>query len=96
MKKILLILILFSAGTLLTMQSCSKSNYFDATVVQEVNAGDCEWMLFIDGLYYYPQGLRGQDLVDGKVITIQYSVSAVPYKCESGIEHPVASITKFL
>lgn len=96
MKKILLLLILFSAGTLVTMESCSKSAYFDATVVQDANGGDCEWMLNIDGSVYYPQGLRGQDLVDGKVITIQYTISAIPYKCESGIERPVASITKFL
>ena len=96
MKKILLLLILFSAGTLLTMESCSKSSYYNATVVQFSGDGDCEWMLYIDGLYYSPRGLRGQDLVDGKVITIQYTVSAVPYACESGKEHPVASITKFL
>ena len=96
MKKILLLLILLSAGTLVTMESCSKSAYFDATVVQNTNAGDCEWMLNIDGLIYYPQGLAGGDYVDGKVITIQYTVSAVPYKCESGIEHPIANITRYL
>lgn len=96
MKKLLLLLILLGAGTLVTMESCSKSSYFDATVVQDSGAGNCEWMLYIDNLYYYPQGLRGQDLVDGKVITIQYTVSAIPQKCDNGTEHPVASITKFL
>lgn len=96
MKKILILLMLFSAGTLVTMEGCKKRTYFDATVVQDTDADSCEWMLYIDGLTYFPQGLRGQDLVDGKVITIQFTVSAVPYKCESGAEYPVASVTKFL
>ena len=93
-KALVLLLLVFSASTLLTLDSCSKSAYFDAYV--KADPGGCEWLLTIDGNDFVPVGLRDGDLYDGAKVTIQYTISAVPYKCVDNKEYPVASITKFL
>jgi len=89
---------LLSGATFLTMESCSKSTYTDATVYADgdgVTTG-CGWLINIDGDVFIPVGLRDQDEVDGKVISIQYSISQIPGECVDGSSHPVATITKFL
>lgn len=98
MKKVMILLMLFSAGAFLTMESCNKSTYTDATVVADgdgITEG-CGWLIYIDGLYYIPVGLRNDDYVDGKIITIQYTVSQIPQDCVDGTQHLVANINKFL
>jgi hypothetical protein len=98
MKKVLILLMLLSGGAFLSLESCNKSTYTDATVVADgdgVTEG-CGWLIYIDGLYYIPVGLRNEDYVDGKIITIQYTVSQIPQQCVDGAEHLVANITRFL
>ena len=98
MKKILLVVLLFGAASLITFESCSKSTYVDATVVKDGDGitDGCGWLLSIGGSLFYHEGLREDCKVDGKVITIQYTVSVVPYKCVNNKEYPIAAISKYL
>ncbi len=85
-------------GTLISLDSCSKSAFVDATVVQDgdgITTG-CGWLLNIGGEMFYPEGLREDLRVDGLVITIQYTVSVAPEKCVDNIEYPIAAISKYL
>ena len=98
MKKILILIVLISGAAFLSMESCSKSNYTDEFVIEDgdgVTTG-CGWLLNINGEVFIPVGLRNEDLVNGKVITIQYSISQVPQQCVDGSTYPVATITRFL
>ena len=98
MKKLLIILLLFAAGSLTGLESCSKSAFFDAVVIADGNADvdGCGWLLSIDGKIFFPVGLREDLKYDGARTTIQYTVSAAPFKCVNNIEYPVASITRYL
>ena len=89
---------LLSGASLITMESCKKSNYYDAIVIADGDAAidGCGWLLNIGGVVYYPIGLRDGDKVNGKTISIQFTVSALPFKCVNNLEYPVASITRFL
>ena len=98
MKRILILFMLVSAGALISLESCTKSNYYDATVIA---VGDgikegCGWLISIDGVVFYPVGLSEDSMVDGKVITIQYTVSAIPHTCVNSQEYQVATITRYL
>jgi len=102
MKKIILIILLLSVGSFIGLESCTKTNYFDATVMVNGDPNDpndenaeCMWLLSIDGNTFMAAGLRDEFKVDGVKITIQYSVSAAPYKCNNK-DYAVASITRYL
>lgn len=98
MKKILILVLLMGGAAFLSMESCNKSNYTDAYVIEDgdgVTTG-CGWLININGEVFIPVGLRNEDLVNGKVITIQYAVSEFPSQCAGGESYPVATITKFL
>lgn len=93
MKKILLLLILFSSGTLLFTESCTKSStYYDAIVVDD----ECGWLLNIEGTIFFAEGLKDGNKVDGMKITIQYQVSAIPHTCPDGSTLSIAAITRYL
>ena len=102
MKKIFLIILLFGLGSFIGLESCTKTNYFDGYVIQNGDPNDpndpnaeCIWLLNIDGTVFMVAGLKEECKVDGKKITIQYTVSAAPYVCNSK-SYAVASITKYL
>ena len=102
MRKIALIILLFGLGSFIGLESCTKTNYFDAYVIQNGDPNDpdddnaqCIWLLNIDGPTFMAAGLREDCKVDGKKITIQYTVSAAPFAC-NGKEYAVASITRYL
>lgn len=98
MKKILIVLILLSGGTLISLNSCSKSAFVEATVVQDgdgITTG-CGWLLSIGGELFFPEGLREDLRVNGLVITIQYTVSVAPKQCVDNTSYPIAAISKYL
>lgn len=98
MKKIIVLFLLLASVPLISLESCSKTAYYDATVVADgdENVDGCGWLLSIDGVLYYPVGLAENDRVDGKQITIQYTIGALPHVCVNNISYSVATITKYL
>lgn len=99
MKKIFILLVLLSAGSLISLESCKKNAYHDATVIADgdPDVDGCGWLLNIEGEQtFYPEGLRDKDKYDGAKISILYTVSAVPYTCINNEVYQVANITKFL
>jgi len=98
MKKIVILLVLLASVSFISLESCSKTAYFDATVVADgdENVDGCGWLLSIEGALYYPIGLSDNDKVDGKKITIQYTVGALPHTCINNESYSVATITKYL
>jgi hypothetical protein len=98
MKKVLLLLFLFSVGSLISLEGCKKNAYTDAIVKADgdANVDGCGWLLNIGGDIFYPVGLRSKDLYDGAQISIQYTISAVPFTCVNNKVYEVANITKFL
>ncbi len=98
MKKIIVLLVLLATVPLISLESCSKTAYYDATVVADgdENVDGCGWLLSIEGVLYYPVGLAENDRVDGKKITIQYTVGAIPHVCINNESYSVATITKYL
>ncbi len=93
MKKIILLLLIFSSATILLTESCTKtSTYYDTTVIDD----DCGWLLNIEGTVFFAAGLSEGNKVDGKKITIQYQVSAIPHTCPDGTSLSVATITRYL
>ena len=98
MKRILILFMLVSAGALISLESCTKSDYYDATVIADgdENVDGCGWLISIGGVIFYPVGLSEDSMVDGKMITIQYTVSAIPHTCINNQQYQVATITKYL
>ena len=98
MKKIIVLFVLLASVSLISFESCKKTAYYDATVVADgdENVDRCGWLLSIGGILYYPIGLAEGDKVDGRIITIQYTVGAIPFDCIDNDSYPVATITKYI
>jgi hypothetical protein len=100
MNKILLLILILSAGTLLSTESCKgTSTYYDATVIfsgDEATGDGCGFLLAIDGTTFYANGIKDEFKVDGAKLKIQYQVSALPHTCPDGTNYTIASITRYL
>jgi hypothetical protein len=97
MKKVLILIILLSGVAFVSLESCKKNSYTDATVVKDGDAAvdGCGWLLYIDGIYYYPTNLDSQYYSDGMVISIQYTISALPFLCIDNESYPALTIARY-